>query len=82
MILNGKLINPGELRTPIVLKSRTVTQDAGGFASPSHSIIASVKAKWTNIYGKRGMEFLADNSYQADHSIKNWYRLSDPGIFP
>ena len=31
MILNGKMINPGELNTKITLAKRVKTVDAGGF---------------------------------------------------
>jgi len=51
MELNGKVTNPGELRTPITLKKRTVGADAGGFQTPSLSTIAAVMAKWTNVHG-------------------------------
>jgi SPP1 family predicted phage head-tail adaptor len=63
MILNGKVINPGELRIPIVLKSRAVASGAGGFASPTYTTLASVKAKWVNAHGA---ELLADNAKQAE----------------
>lgn len=51
MILNGKVLNPGELRTAITLKKRTVTSDVGGFPVQSWSKIADVLAKWTNAHG-------------------------------
>lgn len=51
MILRGKVINPGELRTAITLKKRTVTSDTGGFPVQSWSKIADVWAKWTNAHG-------------------------------
>lgn len=63
MILNGKVINPGELRTPIVLKSRTVSSGAGGFASKTNATIASMSSKWTNAHG---VELLSDKALQAE----------------
>lgn len=51
MILNGKVINPGELRTPVTLQERTTATDAGGFGSPTPSTIATVMAKWTGAHG-------------------------------
>lgn len=51
MILKGKVINPGELRTAITLKKRTVTSDEGGFPVQSWTKIADVWAKWTNAHG-------------------------------
>ena len=51
MILNGKVINPGQLRTAVTLKKRVVTSDAGGFSLQTWSKIADVWAKWTNVHG-------------------------------
>ena len=51
MNLNGRVINPGELRTPVTLQSRAAGTDAGGFQSPTWSTIAAVMAKWTGVHG-------------------------------
>lgn len=52
MILNGKMINPGELRTKINLHSRTVSKDPGGFPVEGTALIkAGVWCKWTNGHG-------------------------------
>lgn len=51
MNLNGKTMNPGDLRTAITLKSRTATGDDGGFQVPTWTKIADVLAKWTNAHG-------------------------------
>jgi SPP1 family predicted phage head-tail adaptor len=51
MNLNGKVINPGELRTSITLQERAVTPDAGGFGVKSWSDIATVWARWENAHG-------------------------------
>jgi len=51
MNLNGKIFNPGELRTQITLKSRAVTKDAGGFPSVSGNTLAVVYARWKNVHG-------------------------------
>jgi SPP1 family predicted phage head-tail adaptor len=51
MILNGKVSNPGELRTSIILKSRTASGDAGGFQTPTWTTVATVLAKWSNAHG-------------------------------
>ena len=53
MNLNGKVTNPGELRTSIILKSRTVTTGTGGFPIPTWpTTIATVWAKWVNVHGQ------------------------------
>ena len=51
MILNGKVSNPGELRTSITLKRRTASGDAGGFQKPTWTTVATVLAKWINAHG-------------------------------
>lgn len=51
MNLNGKVFNPGELRTSVVLQRRTITQDAGGFSVPGWSTLATVWSKWENAHG-------------------------------
>jgi SPP1 family predicted phage head-tail adaptor len=56
MILNGRAINPGELRTPVVLRQRTVTVDAGGFSGVSYSDIATVWARWEDVHGSEVWE--------------------------
>lgn len=52
MILNGKVINPGDFETPITLKSRTVATETGGFQKPVWTTIANAWAKWTNVHGR------------------------------
>ena len=51
MELNGKVTNPGEMRTKITLQARTVSEDAGGFETPTWSTIATVWSKWINVHG-------------------------------
>jgi SPP1 family predicted phage head-tail adaptor len=51
MNLNGKTFNPGQLRTSIVLKSRGVSTETGGFQTPTWATIATVWAKWQNVHG-------------------------------
>ncbi|GAP11747.1 phage head-tail adaptor, putative, SPP1 family [Bellilinea caldifistulae] len=52
MRINDKPINPGELRTPITLKKRTVTTDAGGFKTEVYTNVATVYARWQNAHGR------------------------------
>jgi SPP1 family predicted phage head-tail adaptor len=52
MNLNGRPSNPGELRTPVTLKKRTVETMTGGFQKPAYSTLASnVMVKWVNAHG-------------------------------
>ncbi len=51
MKINEKPFNPGELRTTIVIKSRSVVTDAGGAQSVVWSTVATVLAKWENAHG-------------------------------
>lgn len=51
MRINEKPFNPGELRTQIVLKTRSVTTGTGGFQKPSYTTLATVFCKWVNAHG-------------------------------
>lgn len=52
MNINGTIFNPGDLRTSIVIKSKTVTTNTGGFKVESWSVVvATVMAKWVNAHG-------------------------------
>lgn len=52
MIINGRITNPGELRTSITLQKRaSVTTDAGGFQVPGAPTEYTVLCKWTNFHG-------------------------------
>jgi SPP1 family predicted phage head-tail adaptor len=51
MIINGKVTNPGEMRTLITLMSRAITKESGAFQSRSTTTIAEVWSKWTNVHG-------------------------------
>lgn len=62
MNLNGKVTNPGELRTQVVLERPAIVENAGGFKSLSYSTIATVWAKWENVHGS---EVWAAESVQA-----------------
>lgn len=58
MKIGSKVSNPGDMRTKISLKTRTVTQDAGGFSIPANTTIATVWSKWVNAHGREMMEGL------------------------
>jgi SPP1 family predicted phage head-tail adaptor len=51
MKINEKPVNPGELRTPVTLKRRTVITDAGGFKKEVYTSISSLYARWQNVHG-------------------------------
>jgi SPP1 family predicted phage head-tail adaptor len=51
MILNGKPINPGELRTAVTLEIVTLSGDAGGAQAQSYADLAAVWCRWTNVHG-------------------------------
>ncbi len=51
MNLNGKVTNPGELRTLISLQQRTITTNDGGFQEPTWTTIGNVYSKWENAHG-------------------------------
>jgi SPP1 family predicted phage head-tail adaptor len=62
MNINGIPTNPGELRTPITLQTRTISTASGGFQSPTYSTLATVWAKWVNVHGT---EVWASQSVEA-----------------
>ena len=53
MNLNGRTINPGDLRTSVVLAPRSVSTETGGFQAPTpdtaHQV--SAKARWESAHG-------------------------------
>jgi len=51
MRIGSQITNPGDLRTLITLKSRSVTSETGKFQKPVWSTLASVYAKWVNVHG-------------------------------
>lgn len=51
MIINGRVFNPGELRTPVTFLERGITVNPGGFQVADLVEIDTVKVKWTNAHG-------------------------------
>lgn len=62
MRLGNKTTNPGELRTPIELQNRVVTQSAGGFSQLVWTTFANVKCKWVNVHGNEAIRLNAEVS--------------------
>lgn len=65
MNLNGKVTNPGELRTKITLKKRVITQDAGGSQVPAYTTIADVWAKWENAHGMEAVQASSNTALRS-----------------
>ena len=63
MELNGKVTNPGEMRTRITVQRRTVSSSAGGFETATWSTLAEVWSKWVGVHGS---EAWAAQSVQAE----------------
>jgi SPP1 family predicted phage head-tail adaptor len=72
MNINGKTINPGELRTPVTLQSRANDEDAGGFQSPDWSTIAVVLAKWTGVHGSEAWTAQTVQAQRAATVLIRW----------
>lgn len=53
MILGGKVTNPGQLRTPVLLAPRTVSAETGGFQVPTPDTANQIQAwaRWVNVHG-------------------------------
>jgi len=62
MNLNGKVTNPGELRTPITLESPVLVENAGGAQRKSYVSQGTAWAKWVNAHGQ---ESIQDGALQA-----------------
>ncbi|HAE59760.1 MAG TPA: hypothetical protein DCG54_09730 [Anaerolineae bacterium] len=53
---NGKISNPGELRTKITLESPTIASDAGGAQRKTYTSQGTVWAKWVNAHGQESIQ--------------------------
>lgn len=73
MILNGKVINPGELRTKITLHERTTQTLAGGFTKPGTSKLDDVWCRWVNAHGSESW-VIATNQFRAAATVLIRYR--------
>lgn len=51
MILNGRVFNPGDLRTLVLFQNPSQTMDAGGAQKPSWQDLESAYVKWINVHG-------------------------------
>jgi SPP1 family predicted phage head-tail adaptor len=51
MIISGKVVNPGQLRTLISLGSRSVVTGTGGFQVPTFTAFVDVYARWIGAHG-------------------------------
>ncbi len=65
MRLGQKVTNPGELRTIVILKSRSVTTDAGGYQKQSLTTVATVWAKWVGVHGVEAWAATSANALRA-----------------
>jgi len=65
MRLGQKVTNPGEFRTRVTLKQRTVTKDAGGFQKEALVTVATVWAKWVGVHGLEAWAANANNALRA-----------------
>lgn len=64
MVINGRIWNPGEMRTRIDLGRRLNTADAGGFDQPGYTVIDSVWCRWINAHGAEVWEAQAQGAIQ------------------
>jgi SPP1 family predicted phage head-tail adaptor len=89
MILNGRVINPGELRVPILLAPRAVSTETGGFQQPAPDTANQVSAwaRWINAHGNESIQAALQGAeapamvltrYRADVDA-SWYISKDNG---
>jgi SPP1 family predicted phage head-tail adaptor len=60
--LNGKITNPGEMRTAVTLESVTIVKDSGGAQKNTYATVATVWARWINAHGP---ESITDSALQG-----------------
>lgn len=65
MRIGTKVTNPGDYRTRVTLKKRTVVKGTGGFQTPSLITLAMVWAKWVNVHGSEAWAANAVNAMRA-----------------
>ena len=88
MNLNGRTINPGELRAPVLLAPRVITT-SGGFQQPAPDTAHQVSAwaRWQNVHGSEVWQAQAAGANQPatvliryNASLNNtWYASNDNG---
>jgi SPP1 family predicted phage head-tail adaptor len=89
VILNGKVFNPAEMRTRVILAPRTVSVETGGAQRPApdteHQV--TVWAKWVNAHGSEvwaaasaGIEGSATVTIRYREDLDaTWYISKDNG---
>ena len=65
MKLSSGVFNPGRLRTKVVLASRSIAQDTGGFQTKSPVYVAEVWADWINAHGNEAWVADAQGAIRA-----------------
>jgi SPP1 family predicted phage head-tail adaptor len=65
MILNGKVINPGELRTLVEIQRRTTNTEQSGFQVPVWAKVSTVYSKWVNAHGPEVVQAQAAKAQYA-----------------
>lgn len=86
MILNGKLINPGEFNTKLELVRIVTSQDAGGFYHTVEVESKQVWSHWKNIFGNeailaaaQGVEISATVRIRFLTSLDNTWQVRKGG---
>ncbi len=65
MRIGSVVTNPGELRTQVTLKRRTVVTDPGGFERQVLATIAVVWARWIGVHGSEAWAANSANALRA-----------------
>jgi len=69
MNLNGRMTNPGELRTLVTLQTPTITKDAGGAQVDSWSNFATNPAVYAKIVYAHGQESVRDDALKTTNRM-------------
>ncbi len=73
MNLNGKITNPGDLRTSVTIQTPTIVQGTGGAQTVSWSNLATVWSGWVHAHGSENLMAQAVQS-QALATVRIRYR--------
>lgn len=65
MKIGQNITNPGEMRTRVTIKTRSVTDGLGGFQTPTLVTLASMWARWVGVHGSEAWAASSVGAVQA-----------------
>ena len=80
MKVGEKIINPGEIRTLVTIKTRSSTLDPGGFQVQTLTPIDTVRARWIGVHGQEAWAANSANALKAATVLLRYprgYRINE-----